>query len=267
MNDKTRYQIMKNRQLLAGYNLSDVGAEKTDQEQNLPPLPPLKKKQGRGTIALPSDFENLNLMTDIRTVFAQRESCRKYSSSPVSLLELSFFLWSAQGVRRMAGRSLNPVTFRNVPSAGARHPLETYLFPNNVAGLDKGIYHYLPGEHQLEILEKRSDYEEELTEALCGQSFAANAPVVFVMSAIPYRTEWRYGLKSAKYILLDAGHACENLYLAATAASCGCCAIGAYDQDRLDELLDFMPGPSADKNYECAVYIAAVGKLPAENKE
>ena len=264
MNDKTRYQIMKNRQLLTGYNLSDVGAEKTDQEKNLSPLPPLKKKQGWGTIVLPTDFEKLNLITDIRTVFAQRESRRKYSPEPVSLLELSFFLWSAQGVRRMAGPGSNPVTFRNVPSAGSRHPLETYLFLNNVEGLDRGIYHYLPENHQLEVWDKRGDYEEELTEALCGQTFAAKAPVVFVLSALPYRTEWRYGLKSAKYILLDTGHACENLYLAATAVGCGCCAVGAYDQDRLDELLDFMPGPSAEKTYECAVYAAAVGKLPAK---
>lgn len=116
MNDKTRYQIMKNRQLLMGYNLSDVGAEQTDQEQNLSPLPPLKKKQGWGTIVLPANFEELNLITDIRALFAQRESCRKYSPESVSLLELSFFLWSAQGVRRMAGRASNPVTFRNVPS-------------------------------------------------------------------------------------------------------------------------------------------------------
>lgn len=260
MNDKTRYQIMKNRQLLMGYNLSDVGAEQTDQEQNLSPLPPFKKKQGWGTIVLPDHFEELSLTADIRTIFAQRESCRRYSPEPVTLLELSFLLWSAQGVRRMAGRSSNPVSFRNVPSAGSRHPLETYLFLNNVEGLDKGIYHYLPEKHQLEVWDKRDDYEEELTEALCGQSFAAAAPVVFVFSALPYRTEWRYGLKSAKYILLDAGHVCENLYLAATAASCGCCAIGAYDQDLLDELLGFMPGPSADKTYECAVYIAAVGK-------
>ena len=33
MNDKTRQQIMKNRELLKGYTGADVGAEKTDQQQ------------------------------------------------------------------------------------------------------------------------------------------------------------------------------------------------------------------------------------------
>ena len=45
---------------------------------------------------------------------------------------------------------------------------------------------------------------------------------------------------------------------------CGTCAIGAYDQDRLDELLGFLPGPSAEKNYSCAVYAAPVGKRISE---
>lgn len=128
-------------------------------------------------------------------------------------------------------------------------------------GLKRGLYHYLPGEHALEVWDPAKDYEAELTRALCGQHFAAAAPVLFVWSALPYRTEWRYGVKAAKYILLDAGHMCQDLYLACGSIGCGACAIGAYDQDMLDELLGFAPGPSADPLYECAVYAAAVGKV------
>ena len=36
MNDKTRYEIMKNRELLKGYGAGDAGAEETDQQQKLP---------------------------------------------------------------------------------------------------------------------------------------------------------------------------------------------------------------------------------------
>ena len=188
-----------------------------------------------------------------------RESRRSYGEEPLTLLELSYLLWVTQGVRKMAGHK-NPVTFRNVPSAGSRHPFETYLFVNRVEGLKRGIYHYLPENHRLEIWEDREDFEEELTQALGGQTFAASAPVVFVWSAIPYRTEWRYGQKAAKYILLDAGHVCQTLYLACESVGCGTCAIGAYDQDCLDELLGFIPGPSGEQDYETAVYAAPVGK-------
>ena len=42
MNVKTKQQIMKNRELLKGYNDSDIGAEKTDQQQKLPGSVPVK---------------------------------------------------------------------------------------------------------------------------------------------------------------------------------------------------------------------------------
>lgn len=259
MNDKTRYEIMKNRELLKAYHAADAGAEATDQEQKLPSIPCLLAGKGTERIKLPADFEQLACTGTLWELIRGRESRRKYTEEPLTLPELSFLLWSTQGVRRFAGHK-NPVTFRNVPSAGSRHTFETFLFVNHVEGLKKAIYHYLPEEHELEFWEERSDFDEELKDALCGQSFAASAPVLFVWASIPYRMEWRYGLKAAKYLLIDAGHVCENLYLACESIGLGTCAIGAYDQDRMDELLDFAPGPSADKDYICTVYAAPVGR-------
>lgn len=259
MNEKTQYEIMQNRQLLKGYHTGDVTAEPTDQQQKLPSISCLQAKKAEHTIPLPMNFEELTLKGNIMDLISGRESRRQYAEEPISILELSFLLWSTQGVRRFAGHK-NPVTFRNVPSAGSRHCFETYLFVNQVETLEKGIYHYLPGKHELEIWEARNDYEEELTQALCGQTFASKAPVLFTWSAIPYRMEWRYGLKAAKYLLVDAGHVCENLYLSCEALGLGTCAIGAYDQDHFDELLGFKPGPSAEKDYQCVVYAAPVGR-------
>ncbi len=259
MNDKTRHEIMKNRELLKGYGAGDAGAEETDQQQRLPSIPCLQPKRGTAVIKLPENYEALPVTGTILELIRSRESRRKYVGLPLSLLELSFLLWSTQGIRHFAGHK-NPVTFRTVPSAGSRHPFETFLFVNQVEGLQKAVYHYLPEEHELELWDEDADFGEELADALCGQTFAASAPVLFVWASVPYRTEWRYGLKAAKYILVDAGHVCENLYLACEAIGCGTCAVGAYDQDRMDELLGFTPGPSAEKDYVCSVYAAPVGK-------
>jgi len=260
MNDKTKYEILRQREMTKGYNASDVGAEPTDQEQKLPFPLPLKAAKGTEIISLPSDIENAVKDVNLFTLLQKRESRRTYTEEPVTLQELSFLLWATQGVRRFAGRQ-RQVTFRNVPSAGSRHPLETYLFINKVENLNPGIYHYLPSCHGLELWEDKPDYKEELTAALCGQKFAAEAPLTFVWSMLPYRTEWRYGRKAHKYILIDAGHVCENLYLACEAIGCGTCAVGAYDQELLDELLGFAPGPSAETDCEYAVYAAPVGKV------
>lgn len=259
MNDKTKYEIMKHREFLKSYYSKDAYAEKTDQEQHLPSIPALQPPKGTQTFPLPTDYEHLPMPATLLDLFTTRESRRKYQDKPLSLLELSFLLWSTQGVRRFAGRN-HPVTFRNVPSAGSRHTFETYLFVNQVEGLKKAIYHYLPEHHELELWDERDDFDKELTDALCGQHFAASAPVLFVWASLPYRMEWRYGLKAAKYLLIDAGHVCENLYLACEAIGCGTCALGAYDQDRIDELLNFFPGPTSDPHYTCTVYAAPVGK-------
>lgn len=259
MNEATRYKILNQREMMKGYTQAYVGAESTDQEQKLPFPKPVKGAKGTERICLPLDFEDVVQERNIFELLRDRESCRVYEEAPVSLKELSFLLWGTQGVRRFAGKS-RQVTFRNVPSAGSRHPFETYLFIRNVQGLAPGIYHYLPEGHELEVWEDRADYGNELTEALNGQTFAGTAPVTFVWSVVPYRTEWRYGFQAHRYMLMDAGHMCENLYLACEAMGCGTCAIGSYNQELLDELLGFAPGPSAEEDYEFTVYAAPVGK-------
>jgi SagB-type dehydrogenase family enzyme len=93
-----------------------------------------------------------------------------------------------------------------------------------------------------------------MLEATFGQPFAGSSAVVFLWTALPYRMEWRYGLAAHKVILLDAGHVCQNLYLACEALSLGTCAIAAYDQERMDQLL------RVDGKDEFTVYLAAVGK-------
>lgn len=263
MNDKTKYQIMGNRELLKGYSAADIGAEKTDQQQKIPGSFPVKTYKAAIQIHLTVDFSSLKMTGDLNSCIAGRKSRRVFEEDPVTLTELAYLLWATQGIRNTVQTEVK-ITFRHVPSAGSRHPLETYLFLNQVEGLQRGLYHYRADLHLLEKLDCDENYTEELKSALCDQTFAATAPVLFVWSAIPYRCEWRYGLKAAKYILLDAGHVCENLYLATENIGLGVCAVGAYDQDLLDELLGFMPGPSAEPEYECAVYAAAVGKVKSE---
>lgn len=262
MNESTKYKILTQREQMKGYTAAYALAEPTDQQQKLPFPLPLKSAKGTNKISLPLDIEDTAAPQSLFDLFVNRKSCRSYAETPLSLKELSFLLWAVQGVRHFAGKQ-KQVTFRNVPSAGSRHPFETYLFINKAEGVTPGIYHYLPQSHELEIWEELPDYQEELTEALNGQEFAGTAPVTFVWSVLPYRTEWRYGLQAHKYMLIDAGHVCENLYLACEAIGCGTCAIGSYNQELLDELLGFAPGPSAEMDYEFAVYAAPVGKKKA----
>jgi SagB-type dehydrogenase family enzyme len=165
--------------------------------------------------------------------------------------ELSFLLWATQGIRQRLdiGHAL-----RTVPSAGARHAIETYLCVLNVNDLDLGFYRYLPLEHQLLEEFKDNEAPKKIVQASFNQNWISNAAVVFVWSTIPYRMEWRYGLAAHKVILLDAGHVCQNLYLACEAIKAGTCAVAAYDQELMDRLMRL------DGKDEFVIYMAAVGK-------
>lgn len=232
----------------------------SDQLKGLPQPPLVKEIGGNKIISLTKDFENVIKNNDFLNLINARTSKRKYSEESLTQYELAFLLWSTQGIKSVVGKE-RKATFRTVPSAGARHPFEIYLIINKVVGLQPGLYHYMAMEHQLEYLGPIENQEEQVSKAFGGQNFFANAPVGFVWSVIPYRTEWRYTTHAQKYALIDVGHVCENLYLACEAIECGACAIGAYNQPVADQLLGLDPSPSTDKEAEFVVYAAAVGKV------
>lgn len=226
----------------------------TDQNQGVP-VPPIEKncRGGSNPIDLPSPDEWKNIpQVDITTAIGNRKSHRVYLKQSLSLEELAYLLWCTQGLR---GKVINGHAYRNVPSAGCRHALETYLAIFNVDELDPGMYRYLPLSHQL-VFEFSDDMlSKKMIIASLGQSYPGKSAVTFIWVAIPYRMEWRYGLAAHKVIAMDAGHVCQNLYLACESIDAGTCAIAAYDQEELDELLGL------DGEEEFAIYIAPVGKV------
>jgi SagB-type dehydrogenase family enzyme len=182
---------------------------------------------------------------------ARRRTERQYASKPFTLGELSFLLWATQGVHEIfrEGTALR----RTVPSGGARHPFETYVYVDGVTGLAPGLYRYLSIEHRLALVAASPDLGDRVNAGISNQK--RGAQLVFAWTAFPYRTEWRYGILSHKLIALDAGHVCQNLYLAATAVGAGVCAIDAYDQTKIDDAI------GVDGIDEFTIYCATAGKL------
>lgn len=249
--------IAKGRDFMRGYRDNDPYNEDFESDQDLKlPQPPLVKapmaKDGN-RIALPKDFAQLPMLHNLPQLIESRRSARIYTQEEMSLTQLSFLLWSCQGVKSIRGKSY--ATLRTVPSGGARHPFETYLMIRKVEGLQPGAYHYLPMEHALEFLHEVEDMDEKINESLCGQSWAAKANVLFYWSMVPYRAEWRYGIYAHRVALMDAGHMAENLYLACTGIGLGCCAIGAFRDELCSELF------TLDGEEEFMLYVVPVGTV------
>jgi SagB-type dehydrogenase family enzyme len=232
----------------------EIDFSTTDQSRQVVP-PPIQKPCPPDAIRVPlprrGEWPHVGVV-DLADAIAKRESHRRFLPEPIAPDELAFLLWATQGIRRR----LNAATaLRTVPSAGARHALETYLCVMNVQGLERGIYRYLPIEHELAHVSSVADLPERLGEAALGQRFLGQSAVTLAWTAIPYRMEWRYSLAAHKVIALDAGHVCQNLYLACEAIGAGTCAIAAYDQDAMDRLL------GVDGRDEFVIYLAPVGKV------
>ncbi|MHB1347786.1 MAG: SagB/ThcOx family dehydrogenase [Candidatus Humimicrobiaceae bacterium] len=246
--------INKNRNFLKDYIRLETDFAKTDQNRGINPPPiekPFSKNARRITLSGPEDWHNI-IDPGLLTAIKERKSHRRFMDTSIDIEELSFLLWATQGLRKI---SRTGVALRNVPSAGNRHAFETYIAVLNVESLEKGIYRYLPLEHELIYEFSQSGLSEKISAATLGQTFAGTASAVFIWTAIPYRMEWRYGNASYKVIAIDIGHVCQNLYLASKAVNCGTCAIAAYDQDLMNELV------KADGKEEFVIYLAPVGKV------
>ena len=227
----------------------------TDQRRQVQP-PALENACPRDANLIPlPDPDTLSVgQMPLAEAIRLRKSQRKYTGEALSLEELAFYLWATQGVREAGQHPGRQFILRTVPSAGARHPFETYLVVNRVKGLEPGLYHYQSLKHELCYLGMEEDLVERTHDGCYGQ-YVKTSAVTFIWTVIPYRTEWRYSIVSPKLIALDAGHLCQNLYLACAGTGAGTCAIGAYDQEAMDAVLGL------DGEEEFVVYVATVGKV------
>jgi len=232
---------------------------KSDQDKGIPqPSLELQYDESKPTIELPPPSRIDLGGIDLRKAIENRHSVRSYSASPLTLEELSFLLWCTQGVKRVitvrGGSSWWNRTIRTVPSGGAHHPFETYLVVNRVLGIRPGLYRFLAIAHKLVEIDHDPSVSIKVAKYSLDQMFIARSAVIFIWVAVPYRTVWRYGERAYRYIPVDAGHICQNLYLSAEAIGAGTCAIGAFDDNRLNRLLGL------DGRNQFVLYLAPVGK-------
>lgn len=189
-------------------------------------------------------------------VLLKRRSNRDYSHVPLPLEELANLLWATQGITDQPFSSW----YRTAPSAGALHPVDTYLIVNRVEGLESGIFFLHVQDFSLER-KRQGDFSRQIARAALDQDMAREAAVVFVWVAVIHRSRQKYRQRAYRYIYLDCGHIGQNLYLAATAMGLGCCGIAAFFDDEVNNLIE------VDGVEETVIYLATVGKRKDLNKK
>ncbi len=189
---------------------------------------------------------------DVLEAIRSRESRRRYSGDPLTLLEVATILYHTVGV---TGEEWWGGPKRVYPSAGALQPVEAYLAAGRVEGLPAGVYHYNPGRHVLELL-SLGDPRDLLYKASLRQDHVRDASASVILTVVYSRTASKYDVRSYRYVMLDAGFAGENLYLAVEALGLATVAVGAFYDDMVCGLLGI------DCRWEHPALIFPVGRRP-----
>ncbi|MDD5419459.1 MAG: SagB/ThcOx family dehydrogenase [Methanomicrobiaceae archaeon] len=198
---------------------------------------------GGDTIALPAPEAKDSV--PVEEALLERRSIRTYTDAPLDIADISSLLWAVQGITDSRG-------YRTAPSAGALYPLEVTIAIGEVVGISPGSYRYLPGQHAI-VRINEGDHRRQLAAAAYGQQPPEDAPATIVISGVYARTRTKYGDRAERYTWMEAGHASQNCYLIATARGLGTVAIGAFDEQRVQEIM----GLAAD---EIPLYLMPVGK-------
>ncbi|MBL8290915.1 MAG: SagB/ThcOx family dehydrogenase [Bryobacterales bacterium] len=180
--------------------------------------------------------ERAPLSASLDVAMNARVSARKLEAQPVSLDKVAALLHAAYGITRDNKGTPFPRGFRTIPSAGALYPLEIYLHSTRVDGLKSGIYHFNPAENNLRYLQE-GDFSRQIAEAMVQPEMPFSSSIIFFFTALFERVVFKYGERGYRFTLLEAGHAAQNLNLAAQALGMGTLNVGGYFDRPIDRLL------------------------------
>jgi SagB-type dehydrogenase family enzyme len=209
----------------------------------LPVFASVTQTRMTGTISLPAPRQESDF--SLERALRERRSVREFGKAALTPEEVSQLLWAAQGVTSRDG-------LRTAPSAGALYPLELYLVVGAVRDLDPGVYKYVPAGHKL-MKVMTGDLRRPLAAAALGQDSVADAAAVLVFTAVEQRTTRKYGSRGARYVHIETGHAAQNVFLEATALGLAAVVVGAFDDEKVGEVLNLPQG-------ETPLYLMPLGR-------
>jgi SagB-type dehydrogenase family enzyme len=206
----------------------------------------VKRHPQRPFVPLPA--ANLGTAT-LADAIVSRRSRRSFGPRPLELSGLATLLYAAYGVT--AAIDGTPQALRTVPSGGALFPLELYVVGQRVEGLAPSLFHYDPLRHGLELLRPlASPAGPELSPY--AEPLVASAAVVAI-TAMFWRSRFKYGARAYRFALMEAGHVGQNLLLAAAALGLEAVPLGGFFDREVDALL------GVDGIYEASLYLVPLG--------
>jgi SagB-type dehydrogenase family enzyme len=153
---------------------------------------------------------------------------------------LSRLLFCSYGITASMPSMGSGVYLRASPSAGGLYPAEVYLISRGTPLLPPGLYNYQPLTHSL-IHFWDSDVWQSLQKACFWHPVLESTQLAIVLTAVFYRSAWRYQDRAYRRICLDTGHLLGNIEMASVLTDYRPHLIGGFVDAAVNELLYIAP--------------------------
>ena len=161
-------------------------------------------------------------------------------AKPMDHRQLSRILTQAYTLTARTRTAGGMFYYRSVASAGALYPTELYIAVNEVSHLNPGLYHYRIKDSALAAL-RTENPAAAIKDILIGTRPPGSISLAFLVTAIFFRSAWKYADRAYRYVLLDAGHLAANLLASLKAARIKAQISYAFDDDKTAHLLGLSP--------------------------
>lgn len=210
-----------------------------------------------------------DLTVSLADALRRRGSARGRVVGPLTAGELGTVLWRAYGTTGIV-----PVTLpdgrryelarRPYPSGGQQYPAQLRLVVWDIPGLEPGVYHADPVEKVLWRLGAAPSVDDlEATSSWFGEAAVAQGgidltelPALLGLYVDVSQVRQRYGLRTPRLVLVEAGHLAQNLALVAAGTGLALGMIGGFYDDLANEVFGL------DGVDQMLVYLLPLGRYP-----
>jgi SagB-type dehydrogenase family enzyme len=257
-------------------NLEAIGCQDMNQKGTKIPMPELREsiaqhyhertKYDPQTLATkngrldwskqPVPFKEYKIGTSFDLKSYIQQEAEAFADNPDAqwLYRLSRLLFCSYGLTAKMPSMGSGVYLRAAPSAGGLYPAEVYVVSRGTPLLPPGLYNYQCRTHSL-MHYWETDVWQKLQDACFWHSALDNTQLAIIITAVFYRSEWRYEDRAYRRIFLDSGHLLGNIELSSALSDYRPHVIGGFEDQAVNELLYI------DPQQEGAIAVLALADL------
>ncbi len=170
-----------------------------------------------------------------------------------TLAQLAHLLFYSAGITKKKTYPGGEFFFRAAACAGALYPIEVYVVCTDLPDLPAGVYHFSPMDFSLRRL-RTGDHRAFLAAAAAHEPTLLWAPVIFVYTALSWRSAWKYRARAYRYHFWDCGMILANAMATATAWRLPHKLVVGFQDDAVNHLV------GVDGERELSLALLALGQ-------